>query len=60
VVEISAAISRRPPAALRRVAWYAVIATAAALLALILVRQRYDKLIDRPGRPQSIGADSRK
>jgi DNA-binding winged helix-turn-helix (wHTH) protein len=60
VVEIGAVISRRPPSTLRRLAWYAVIATAAALLALILVRQRYDKLVDRPGPPQSIGADSRK
>src|ERR1700752_634972 len=47
--------SSRRASVLRQVAWYAAVAVAAMLLALILVRQRYDKLVDRPGAPPNSG-----
>lgn len=60
VVELGAVLSKPSPSPSQRIAWYAVVAAGAALLALILVRQHYDKLVDRRAQPPSIGAEHRK
>jgi DNA-binding winged helix-turn-helix (wHTH) protein len=61
VEDVGAVPVRTPKTVLRRVGWYAAVAVGAALLALMLVRQHYDKLVDRPvPDDHAASADARK